>query len=242
MRGERRGRTANVVLANLDRLTRIGSLNLDDVLPRLLDDLNRSLLFFLVHLHLLLHIQLLLLAVLLIDEDGRHLLLRDRHVLNLRQAHWRRDLLNTRLVVLGELDRRRDLEVLPVNLSESDALRLCPILLLHPTRRLPLLVRDASPGILEHLATTSGRTVVLGVERTARTTLDVGNELLRRHEDLGILLNEAVEVAEEGVGRTEEVELVVAGLAGGKVRREATTRTSGEEGGEAEDVPGRERE
>lgn len=118
---------------------------LDDRLPR-----SRRLLVLVLHVHLAFvrAVPIVGGSALALHDHRGHLLLRDRHILDFGETHRRRQLRDARLVVLGELDRRGDLEVLPVYLGKGDPLGLGLVLLLFPPAGLPLLPFDAFAGIL----------------------------------------------------------------------------------------------
>ena len=61
-------------------------------------------------------------------------------------------------------------------------------------------------------------------------------------EHLRVLVDEAVEVAEERVCWAQEVELIVASFTRGQSREERPTAPCGKECGELDDIPGRKKE
>ena len=170
-------------------------MDLDDVLLSLLDHRLSSgsgVVLLILHVHLALVRTIAVRRGTCSFHNHRgHLLLGDRHVFDLGEAHRRRQFGDASLVVLGELDRGRDLEVLPVDLGESDPFRLGLVLFLLPPARLPLLPLDALLCVGKHFTASSRGCVAQRVVcRSTRTPLDALEHLLRRHEDFRILLDQ----------------------------------------------------
>ena len=168
------------------------------------------------------------------------LLLLQGHAHQVRQQLRLRE--RDHVVRFGELDGRDDDKVLPVDLLEGDALLLGQVLLLLlllllPRRPLDAVVDLARDGrsTLHPLLLVRSRPVLVDVQQASMgpngsQPSRVGNQ------NLGVLLDELVEEGKGGVGRLQEIKLVVVALAGLQIRLEAATGSSGEQGGELDDV------
>jgi hypothetical protein len=169
------------------------------------------------------------------DHRG-HALLLERPVDDVGQADGRGQI--DKVILVGKLDGGDDDKVLPVDLGKGDALGLSVGLLGLPLVALPPLPFGALLDLAQDLALALGGPLGFGVKGesacTLRKAIDLGAVGL--HDD-GVLRDNLVVVAEEGVLGLEEVELIVVLLPIGQLLREARAGAGRKEGCQAENIP-----